>query len=241
MSDDVDAPVRPPTSQTAHIEAQTSSLRATSYRWSSPDILLILVAVAYCIGGFLRVPRGMSPTWDEVVYLSQVATGIEPVMFSQTRAWGMTLIAAPIAVITPSILVIRTYLTLLSGLGLYLAFRPWLGVARDDRTWASYVAPAAAAGFATLWTTLLFGSMAYPNIWLAFALTAGVGMYAGCSSRPTRVGLSSGLPRRSRSRPCCDQRTPLRPPAALCWQFCWQWFLSADRAGSCRLWLSSAA
>ena len=89
MSDDVDAPVRPPTSQTAHIEAQTSSLRATSYRWSSPDILLILVAVAYCIAGLLRVPRGMSPTWDEVVYLSQVATGIEPVMFSETRARGM--------------------------------------------------------------------------------------------------------------------------------------------------------
>ena len=61
VSDDLDAKVRPP--QTAHIEAQTSSLRATSYRWSSPDILLILVTVAYCIAGLLRVPRGMNPTW----------------------------------------------------------------------------------------------------------------------------------------------------------------------------------
>lgn len=203
MSDDLDAKVRPP--QTAHIEAQTSSLRATSYRWSSPDILLILVAVAYCLAGFLRVPRGMSPTWDEVVYLSQVATGIEPVMFSETRAWGMTLIAAPIAVITPSIVVIRTYLTLLSGLGLYLAFRPWLGVARDDRTWASYVAPAAAAGFATLWTTLLFGSMAYPNIWLAFALTAGVGhvcrLLVAPNARGALIGVAASFALASLLRP----------------------------------------
>jgi hypothetical protein len=193
VSDDVHGSVRPPTCQGAHIEAQTSSPRASSYRWSSPDILLIFVAVAYCIAGLVRVPRGMSPTWDEVVYLSQVATGIEPVPFSETRAWGMALIAAPIAVITPSIVVIRTYLTLLSGLGLYLAFRPWLGVARDDRTWASYVAPAAAAGFATLWTTLLFGSMAYPNIWLSFALTAGVGHVCRLLAKPSSRGALIGV------------------------------------------------
>jgi hypothetical protein len=96
-------------------------------------------------------------------------------------------------VITPSIVVIRTYLTLLSGLGLYLAFRPWLGVARDDRTWASYVAPAAAAGFATLWTTLLFGSMAYPNIWLSFALTAGVAHVCRLLVAPNARGALSGV------------------------------------------------
>ena len=193
MSDQADAPMRKPTRDGALAEARTSSPRAGWYRWSSPHILVILVAAAYCITGLLRVPRGMSPTWDEVVYLSQVATGVEPVAFSETRAWGMPLIAAPVAVITPSIVVIRTYLTVLSGLGLYLAFRPWLGVGRDDRNWASYVAPVAALGFATLWTTMLFGSMAYPNIWLAFALAAGVGHLCRLLAAPDARGALIGV------------------------------------------------
>jgi hypothetical protein len=70
---------------------------------------------------------------------------------------------------------------------------------------ASYVAPAAAAGFATLWTTLLFGSMAYPNIWLAFSLTAGVGhlcrLLAAPNARGALIGVAASFTLASLLRP----------------------------------------
>jgi len=52
---------------------------------------------------------------------------------------------------------------------------------------SAYAVPLAAGLFATLWSTFLYGSMAYPNLWLAFALVAGVGWFCRGLREPERI------------------------------------------------------
>ncbi|MEV5413970.1 hypothetical protein AB0K60_34705 [Thermopolyspora sp. NPDC052614] len=132
--------------------------------------------------------------WDEVIYASQVRPGVEAVPMSAPRAWGMPVLIAPVAALTQSVLVFRLYLTGLAVIGLYVAFQPWLGVfAGRGSDVSAYAAPLAAGLFATLWSTVLYGSMAYPNLWLAFALVAGVGWFCRALAEPGRAGPPAGV------------------------------------------------
>ncbi|WP_283135467.1 hypothetical protein [Rhizohabitans arisaemae] len=146
-------------------------MKLAGLRAPTPHTLLIVVALGYGALVALHAFHAVTLTWDEVVYASQVVTGAEPADMSAPRAWGMPLLLAPVGFFTDAVPVIRAYLTVLAVAGLYLAFRPWL------RIGPRYLAPVAAFLFCTLWTTVLFGAMAYPNVWLAFALTAGVGYF----------------------------------------------------------------
>ncbi|RJL33323.1 hypothetical protein [Bailinhaonella thermotolerans] len=168
----------------------------------TPHRLLVLVAVVYTLAVAPHVFLATSLTWDEVVYASQVAAGAQPADFSAPRAWGMPLILAPVAMFTSAVLPLRLYLMLLAGAGLYLAFRPWLRVGEDRagdpgaggalpavRLWA---APVAAGLFASLWTSVLYGALAYPNLWLTFALVGGLGWYLRAIGDPVRRGALAG-------------------------------------------------
>lgn len=136
---------------------------------------LIAVSVAYCLFVFWRVSHSMALTYDEVVYASQVSTDTPAVRFTAPRARGMPLLLAPVVTITEWVVALRVYLTLVSGLLMYLAFRPWLAIFRQVGDRYRFV-PAIAAGFlATLWLTIVYGALGYPNLWLAFMLVAGVG------------------------------------------------------------------
>src|SRR5690606_37035310 len=108
-------------------------------------------------------------------YASQVPGGAPATMFSAPRARGMTLLLSPVLLVTDSFFVVRSYLAVLSGVLMYAGFAPWLAIGRQVGARFAYLAPIAAGCFATLWTTQLYGNMAYPNLWLAFALVAGVG------------------------------------------------------------------
>lgn len=90
---------------------------------------------------------------------------------------------APVAVLTKSVVALRAYLVLLAGLGMFVAFRPWVRVFHDGR-WARYTAPCAAIVFGTTWLAVYYGSKAYPNLWLAFALVAGTGYVVRAAQRP---------------------------------------------------------
>ncbi|GAA1265701.1 hypothetical protein Psi02_07140 [Planotetraspora silvatica] len=119
----------------------------------------------------------MGMQWDEVVYASQIVHDVPNVMFSAPRARGMPLLLAPVGLFTASVFAIRVYLVILAGVLLYAAFMPWLSLFQQGGKNWRYV-PALAAGlFATLWMTVLYGDMAYPNLWLAFTLMAGTGLF----------------------------------------------------------------
>lgn len=159
---------------------------ARSSRWPSrAHGLLIAVSVVYCVFVGWRTSQSMVLTYDEVVYASQVTRDIPAAMFSAPRARGMSLLLAPVAVFTPSFLAIRVYLCLLAGALLYIGFRPWVKVFDRADGRYTYVPALAAACFATLWFTVLYGTMGYPNLWLTFALVAGVGYFYQVATEPT--------------------------------------------------------
>jgi hypothetical protein len=133
---------------------------------------------------FLRTSQSVSPTFDEAVYASQVARGVPPTMFTAPRAWGMPLLLAPVATFTSSMEVIRTYLALLAGLFLYLGFLPWLKIF-GARSRYAYVPALAAACFVSLWISLVFGAMAYPNLWVAFLVLSGIGWFLRAVTEPS--------------------------------------------------------
>ncbi|MGW7264245.1 hypothetical protein [Streptomyces sp. NPDC054842] len=109
--------------------------------------------------------------WDEVVYVSQVTAHSPAAFFSAPRARGVSLLVAPVASWSSSTGLLRTYLALLSGLGLFLALRAWRGL------FPPRILALAGALFATLWVTLFYGPQAMPNYWVAVGGLAAVGLF----------------------------------------------------------------
>jgi hypothetical protein len=164
------------------VDGTTERLR----RRPAPEhVFLIVVSAAYCLLVFWRTSQQMSLTYDEVVYASQLSVDSPAAEFTAHRARGMPLLVAPVVAVTEWVFALRVYLTLLAGLSLYLAFRPWLAVTRRAGDRYRFIAPVAAASFASLWITILYGTMGYPNLWVAFALVAGVGYFARAVDRPS--------------------------------------------------------
>ncbi|MFF5184195.1 hypothetical protein ACFY30_10470 [Streptomyces sp. NPDC000345] len=140
---------------------------------------LAAVAGAFTLAQLLLVPPWMGLGWDESVYVSQVSSHAPAAFFSAPRARGVPLLVAPVAVWSSSTALLRLYLAVLSGLGLFLALRAWRGVLRVR------VLATAGALFATLWVTLFYGPQAMPNYWVAVGALAGTGYFlrAGAGGR----------------------------------------------------------
>ncbi|WLW49872.1 hypothetical protein [Streptomyces sp. YU58] len=132
---------------------------------------LAAVAGLYTLAQLVLVRPGMGLGWDETVYVSQVGTQAPAAFFSAPRAWGVPLLVWPVASWSTSTELLRVYLALLSGLGLYLALRVWRGM------FPTRVLAVAGALFATLWVSLFYGPQAMPNHWVAFAALACVGCF----------------------------------------------------------------
>ncbi|MDX6362895.1 MAG: hypothetical protein QOC85_1905 [Streptomyces sp.] len=130
-----------------------------------------LVACAFALAQLALVRPGMGLGWDETVYVSQVGTHAPAAFFSAPRARGVTLLVAPVASWSSSTALLRVYLALLSGLGLYLALRTWRGL------FPTRVLTLAGALFATLWVTLFYGPQAMPNYWVAIGALTAVGCF----------------------------------------------------------------
>jgi len=156
-----------------------------SVRW------IVLVAVLYTCSQLLLVSPSMPLGWDETVYASQVSAHVPAEFFSAPRSRGITLLVAPVALLTHSTVALRVYLSVLSGLGLLLALLAWRRV-RDTRVLAL-----AGGLFATLWVTEYYGPQAMPNLWIAFGGLAAVGCLLDALRRPAAraplLGLASAL------------------------------------------------
>ena len=82
---------------------------------------------------------------DAIPDLAKVNPAAPHLYWSSLRAWGTPLLAAPVALLNPSVALVRVYFAVLLGVGLVLAYLPWRRVLHPA------VAPLAAFLFATTW------------------------------------------------------------------------------------------
>ncbi|MFB7656868.1 MULTISPECIES: hypothetical protein [unclassified Streptomyces] len=154
------------------------------------DLLLAAVAAVFTVAQLVLVHPSMGLGWDETVYVSQVTTHHPAAFFSAPRSRGVPLLVAPVASWSASTELLRVYLAVLSGLGLYLAMRAWRGL------FPSHVLATAGAFFATLWVTLFYGPQAMPNYWVAIGALICVGSFLrvlrGESGRRALWGVAAG-------------------------------------------------
>lgn len=140
--------------------------------------LLIAVAVAFGLAQLVVMRPSYGLGWDEAVYISQLDPDVPDAYWSSVRAWGTPLVAAPLAIFSPSLGLLRLYLMAVSSLGLVLAFKPWLKV-RD-----SVAVPLAALLFASVWVTVVFGPQLLPNLYVALGAVAVAGLFVQAGERP---------------------------------------------------------
>jgi hypothetical protein len=133
--------------------------------------LIVAVGLASLIAQLLLFSLDRPPSWDEAIYLSQVAPGVPPLPFAPSRARGITFLAAPVLQIGGSVAQLRLFLALASSSALIAAFRRWARV-------IGLGAVAAAVLFAGAWPALFYGSELMPNLWTALIAVAATAVLA---------------------------------------------------------------
>ncbi len=136
-----------------------------------PGTPLVLVAVVYAVAQLVAVTTRMRLGWDETVYVSQVSPRVPAAFFSAPRARGVTLLAAPLVVLTPSLTALRVYMTVLSSAGLFVAYRPWTRLLRP------VTVAVAALLLASLWMVQFYGNEVMPNLYVAYGAVAATGWF----------------------------------------------------------------
>ncbi|MDQ1706415.1 MAG: hypothetical protein QOF18_2781, partial [Frankiaceae bacterium] len=143
-----------------------------------------MVCVLHAISSIAVMGAHYGLGWDEAVYLSQINGHVPAGLFTAPRSRGMTLVAAPVTLLTSSLVLLRVWLSLVTAVFMYLGFRLWL------RLVDGYVVPLAALLFSLLWTTVYYGFQAMPNLYVALIavpLTALVVAYLRDPSRRWRL------------------------------------------------------
>ncbi len=149
-------------------------------------ILLAAVALGWVVAQLLVTFRvGLGP--DETVYLTQYSHQVPAMAFSAPRARGVPLLVAPLTLLTAAVAPIRAYLTAASGVGLFLAYWPWLWLHR------STVVPLAALLFATTWVAAFYANEAMPDMFVAYGAVAAVALFALAASPGRHRGALAGL------------------------------------------------
>ncbi|MER6293387.1 hypothetical protein [Streptomyces althioticus] len=144
---------------------------------------LAALAVVFTLAQLVLIRPTLGLGWDEIVYTSQVTTHHPAAFFSAPRSRGVSLLVAPVASWSDSTVLLRIYLALLSGLGLYLALRVWRGL------FPTRVLVVAGAFFASLWMTLFYGPQAMPNYWVAVGALIAVGAFLRHREDPSSAGM----------------------------------------------------
>jgi len=132
------------------------------------------------------VPLG----WDETVYASQFDPRRPALEFSAPRARGVSLVVAPVELVTSSPTALRVALALLTSAGLFAAYAVWLRLRPDASV------PLAALLSVLPWPALMYGSEAMPNVYVALGAVAATGWFAvgAQAERPLRpLALAAAL------------------------------------------------
>ena len=133
--------------------------------------LIVVVGLASLIAQLLAFSLDRPPSWDEAIYLSQVAPGVPPLPFVPSRARGITFLAAPVLQVGGSLAQLRLFLAIASAAALIAAFRRWVPI-------IGFGAVAAAVLFAGTWPALFYGSELMPNLWAALIAVAATAVLA---------------------------------------------------------------
>jgi hypothetical protein len=133
--------------------------------------LIVVVGVASLLAQLMVLSLDRPPSWDESIYLSQVAPDAEPLPFVPSRARGITFLAAPVLQLGGSLAQLRLFLVIASAAALIAAFRMWVPV-------IGFGAVAAAFLFAGAWPALFYGSEVMPNLWVALIAVAATAVLA---------------------------------------------------------------
>jgi hypothetical protein len=88
------------------------------------------VAAAFTVSQLAFVSQRLGLSWDETVYVSQVSAHAPAAYFDPARSRGIPLLVAPVTLLTSSVRALRIYLSVASGLGLFLALLAWRRQAR---------------------------------------------------------------------------------------------------------------
>ncbi len=134
-------------------------------------IWLAVAALAFTLAVLLFTPLRMSLGWDETVYASQISKHVPAMQWSAERARGVSLLVAPVTLLTDWAVVLRVYLALLAGVGLFLALLAWRGLK------PAWVLALSGLIFGGLGITQLLASQLFPNFWIALGGLAAVGLF----------------------------------------------------------------
>jgi len=132
---------------------------------------IVAVAVVFTLAVLVFTPLRMSLGWDETVYASQISDHLPIMRWGPERARGMPLIVAPITLLGGSPVVLRVYLSVLAGLGLFLGLLAWRGVK------PAWVLALAGVIFGGLAIVEVEASQVFPNYWIALGGLAGAGLF----------------------------------------------------------------
>jgi hypothetical protein len=168
------------------LHPQAAMPTAERLRQSADSIWwLVLVAGLFTVFQLVFVVPRLGLSWDEVVYVSQVSSHAPAAFFDPARARGIPVLVAPVTLLTGSVLAMRIYLAIASGLGLFLALLTW------RRIRPAWVLALGGGAFASLWVAQYYGPQAMPDEWVAFAALAAAGFFlraAGGDGEPVPAG-----------------------------------------------------
>lgn len=141
--------------------------------WLSPDswLWLILVSVLFLAAeltpALVRMPLGA----DEIGYIARTSAHASAVMLPPVHGQGVGLLAAPVTLLTTSVVALRIWMAVLSAIGLFLGMLCWRGLR------PAWVLAVAGLILGSLAVTQNSGVQVYPDWWGALGVLALTGLF----------------------------------------------------------------
>jgi hypothetical protein len=142
--------------------------------WRLPGdsvLWLVGVAVLFVLVEITLDPLRMPLGTDEITYIAQSSAHASPVMLPPVHGRGVALLAAPVSLLTTSLVALRVWMALLSGLGLFLSLLAWRGLRK------AWVLAVAGALLGMMGIAQLSGVQVMPDWWEALAILAVTGLF----------------------------------------------------------------
>jgi hypothetical protein len=166
------------------VEPRSVDMAESGSAWPRPSrahLALIAVCILHALSPIILRGAHAALAFDETVYISQLDPHVPAAMFTAPRSRGMTLLTAPASYLSASLVVMRLWLALLSGIGLFLALIPWLRLRKGA------VVPVAALLWSGLWVSIYYSYEAMPDQYVAYGALAATGWLLLALGEPTSV------------------------------------------------------